>query len=196
MLFMVLLHDNTPRIKQITTTYSNNLYNSKPAVLGHCSCYHQRMNKVASFPGFSLEWGESLGTRPWIRSEKPFLAWDSSPHLPVTLSQPVWRSQDDQVTWAQHGHIQCTHNTHLLGELGHTPAIKFFWHSEIASEAIFGHKYHSFKSYLYTRFMSTWKQSHMLTTGLWPQLSTLFMWAQAQVCLGVATPLITATEVW
>ena len=29
-------------------------------------------------------------------------------------------------TWAQHGHIQCAHNTHLLGELRHTPAITIF----------------------------------------------------------------------
>ena len=45
-----------------------------------------------------------------------------------------WRSQDEQVTcMAQHGHTQCMRNMHLLGDLGHTPA----------SEAIFGHKYHS-----------------------------------------------------
>ena len=55
-----------------------------------------------------------------------------------------WRSQDWQVTWAQHGHIQCARNTHLLGELGDAPATNFFIHSEIASEAVFGHKYHSF----------------------------------------------------
>ena len=30
-----------------------------------------------------------------------------------------WRSQDKQVTWPQHGHIQCTYNTHLLEKLGH-----------------------------------------------------------------------------
>ena len=39
-------------------------------------------------------------------------------------------------------HIQCMHNTHLLGELGHTPAMKFY--TDITSEAVFGHKYHSF----------------------------------------------------
>ena len=42
------------------------------------------------------------------------------------------------------GHIQCACNTHPLGELGHAPAVKIFIHSEIASEAIFGHKHHSF----------------------------------------------------
>ena len=31
-----------------------------------------------------------------------------------------------QVTWPQHGHILCTHNTHLFGELGHAPAMKIF----------------------------------------------------------------------
>ena len=42
-----------------------------------------------------------------------------------------------KVTWAQHGHIPCAHNTHLFGELGHAPAMKIFEtvHSEIASEA-------------------------------------------------------------
>ena len=25
-----------------------------------------------------------------------------------------------------HGHIQCTRNTHLLGEVGHAPAMKIF----------------------------------------------------------------------
>jgi len=37
------------------------------------------------------------------------------------------------------GHIQCAHNTHLLGELGHAPAMKIIY-SEITSEFIFGHK--------------------------------------------------------
>ena len=37
-----------------------------------------------------------------------------------------WRSQDEQVMWAQHGHIQCVHNMHLLGKLGHAPAMKIF----------------------------------------------------------------------
>ena len=34
------------------------------------------------------------------------------------------RSQDEQVTWALHGHILCMCNMHLLGELGDTPAMK------------------------------------------------------------------------
>ena len=56
-----------------------------------------------------------------------------------------WCSQDEQVTWAQHGHTQRVHSTHLLGDLGHTPAMKIFQiiHSEIASEAVFSHKYNS-----------------------------------------------------
>ena len=39
-----------------------------------------------------------------------------------------WRSQDEQVTWAQHGHMytQCVRNTHLLWDLGHAPAMKLF----------------------------------------------------------------------
>ena len=38
-------------------------------------------------------------------------------------SSTQWCTQDEQVTWAQHGQIQCMHNTHLLGELGHAPAM-------------------------------------------------------------------------
>ena len=37
-------------------------------------------------------------------------------------SHPQWRSQDEQVMWAQHGHIQCVRKMHLLGKLGHAPA--------------------------------------------------------------------------
>ena len=43
---------------------------------------------------------------------------------------------------AQHGHTQYLRNTYLLGDLGHVPAMKKI-HSEITSEAIFSHKYHS-----------------------------------------------------
>ena len=39
--------------------------------------------------------------------------------------------------WAQHGHIQCVHNTHLLGKQRHASAMKIFLHSEIASKVIF-----------------------------------------------------------
>ena len=57
--------------------------------------------------------------------------------------------------WAQHGHTQCVRDPHLLGDLhvGHTPTMKIL-HSdhEIASVAVFGHKYHS--SNLYACFMS------------------------------------------
>ena len=40
------------------------------------------------------------------------------------LAQAQWHSQDEQVTWPQHGHIQCTRNMDLLGELGYTPTMK------------------------------------------------------------------------
>ena len=62
-------------------------------------------------------------------------------------AEEQWRSQDEQVTWAQHGYTQYVRNTHLLGDLGHAPAMKNFKiiHSEIASEAVFGHKYNSFR---------------------------------------------------
>ena len=63
---------------------------------------------------------------------------------------PQWCSQDENIMWAQHEHIQCMHNMHLLGVLGYATAMKIFEIilSEIVSEAIFGH-------YLYTCFTST-----------------------------------------
>ena len=49
------------------------------------------------------------------------------------MHEAQWRSQDVQVMWAQHGHTQCI-NTHLLRDLGNTPAMKTFIHFEIASK--------------------------------------------------------------
>ena len=85
-----------------------------------------------------------------------------------------WRSQDEQFTWAQHGHTQCVCNTHLLGDLGHAPAV-------IASEAVFGHKYNSFS--LTCTLVSC---PHEICDPA----PANFTWAQARVCPGVATPLI------
>ena len=31
-----------------------------------------------------------------------------------------------QVLWVEDEHIQCARNTHLLGELGHAPAMKLY----------------------------------------------------------------------
>ena len=41
-------------------------------------------------------------------------------------SQYQWCSKDDQVMWAQHGHIQCVCNTHLLRNWGTLPPWKCF----------------------------------------------------------------------
>ena len=57
------------------------------------------------------------------------------------------RSQDEQVTWVQHGHTQCGCNTHLLGDLGHMKNLKII-HSEITSEAICGRNT-TIQTYLY-----------------------------------------------
>ena len=43
-----------------------------------------------------------------------------------------WRSQNEQVTSAHHGHTQCVRNTHSLGDLGHAPGdfqflAQFIW---------------------------------------------------------------------
>ena len=63
------------------------------------------------------------------------------------VEEVQWHSQ---VTWAQHGHSMgtlsvCIANMHLLGDLGHAPAMKNFkpTHSEIAFKAVFSNKYHS-----------------------------------------------------
>ena len=61
---------------------------------------------------------------------------DNSSHSSTNTNTKQWRSQDEQVTLAQHGHIQCAHGMHLLGELGHAPAMEII-HSEITSEAVF-----------------------------------------------------------
>ena len=51
---------------------------------------------------------------------------------------PQWCSQDENIMWAQHEHIQCMHNMHLLGVLGYATAMKTFEIilSEIVTEAI------------------------------------------------------------
>ena len=47
-------------------------------------------------------------------------------NLRVVFEANQCHSQNEQVTWPQHGHIQCMRNTHLLVEPGHGPAIKIF----------------------------------------------------------------------
>ena len=44
----------------------------------------------------------------------------------ATTGHNQWRSQNEQVAWTQHGHTQCVHDMHLLGNLGHAPAMKMF----------------------------------------------------------------------
>ena len=79
-----------------------------------------------------------------------------------------WRSQDEQVTRIQHGHIHCMRNTHLLGELGHVPTRKFFlfffftlWD---CFWGCFWPRISFFQSYLYAHFTSTWKWLHTSLT--------------------------------
>ena len=66
-----------------------------------------------------------------VQNSTQAIATKPSSHAPDIGDHMQWCSQDEQVTcMAQHGHTHCMRNTHLLGDLGHTPAI-------------FGHKYHS-----------------------------------------------------
>ena len=93
-------------------------------------------------------------------------------------------------------HIQCTCNMHHLGELGHAPIVKIFEtiQSEIAFEAFFGHKYILPECSLHVHMKviahtNNWPLTlafHVIFT----QETMNFMWAQAQVCPGVATPLM------
>ena len=108
----------------------------RPGYEAKSACYYtkcqQNSNRRSEAVKVEISSAESsLVSRPCARSS-----------LAVRIAQQ-WRSQDEQVTWAQHGHTQCVRNMHLLGHLGHTPAMKII-HSEIASEAVFGHKYNSF----------------------------------------------------
>ena len=61
-------------------------------------------------------------------------AINGNKHIPRQVGKNQWCSQDEQITWAQHGDI----------ELRHAPTMKILLHSEVASEAAFAHKYHYF----------------------------------------------------
>ena len=71
-----------------------------------------------------------------------------------------------QAMWPQHGHILCTHNTHLFGDTGacsrHENFLKLYTLRSLLKP--FWPQIPIFQSYLYTCFMSTWKQLHMLRT--------------------------------
>ena len=104
-----------------------------------------------------------------------------------------------------HGHTQHVHNTHLLGdlELGHAPPWNFlnyriwdhFW-------CCFQPQIPFIQSYLCAHFTSTWNlrsHNHANTWSLTLAFYIIFTWApmnltwaQAQVCPGVATPLLVA----
>ena len=104
-----------------------------------------------------------------------------------------WHSQDEQVTWTQHGHIRCACNSHLLGKLGHTPAMKMFWN------------YTLLRWFLATNtiLLVLPACSHHVAIGhannnwslslafhiIFIRAPVNFTWAQARVCPGVATPL-------
>ena len=95
------------------------------------------------------------------------------------------------------GHTQCMHNMYLLGNLGHAPTMKIFTiiHSIIASEAVFSHGYHSFSltcmltSHLHETCDHTWSLHGLSFHNILPRAPANFTWAQARICLGVATPL-------
>ena len=83
-----------------------------------------------------------------------------------------WRSQDEHASnVAQHGHIQCVRNTQSASGPRVCSHHKKT-HLEIASEAIFGHKYYSFS--LTCMLASCPHQnlrSYMLITDYWPLIA-------------------------
>ena len=106
-----------------------------------------------------------------------------------TVSAPQWRSQDEQVTWAQHAHS----SVHLLGRAWSHHEIR---HSETASEAVFNHKYHfsvlsvcSLRMHMKIVIAHAKKWSLTLASTYFTRAPTNFTWAQAQVCPSMATPL-------
>ena len=107
-----------------------------------------------------------------------------------------WRSQDEQVTWAQHGHIQCARNMHLLGKLGHAPAMKIFitltslLRMFLATNTIVlvlpvCSLHVHMKEIAYANNLSLTLAFHIIFT----RAPVNFTPAQAWVCPGVATPL-------
>ena len=131
----------------------------------------------------------------WIFTLALFCAWGTV-HV-YTSGNRAWRLLDPDSSVARisklREYIQCTCNTHLLGELGHAPAMKLL-HYEIFFVRYFWPQIPFVHSYLYTSSMSTWNQSHMLITTLaFHIISTRapvnLTWAQARVCPGVAMAL-------
>ena len=99
--------------------------------------------------------------------------------------------------WAQHGHIQCMGNMHLLGELGHAPAINFFWNYTLW-DCLILRWFLATNTILSVLFVCS-LHIHMKVSAhannnnnIFTQGTSEFVWAQAQVAIrqGVATPLL------
>ena len=96
------------------------------------------------------------------------------------------------------GHIQCACNTHLLEELGHAPAVKIlytlrsllrpFLAINIILSVLPVYLLHvHIKVIAHANNWSLTLAFHIIF--IWASVN--FMWAQARVCPGVATPLFT-----
>ena len=99
-------------------------------------CYHFRIQITS---GDLAKFGEGVPKPPSSCMDSFFEVLQSLPPVRRITCMQQWHSQDEQVTWAHHGQIQCAQNMHQLGEPGHAPAMKIIC-SEIASKFIFGHK--------------------------------------------------------
>ena len=74
------------------------------------------------------------------------------------VEEVQWYSQNEQVTWAQHVHSMgtlsaCVANMHLLGDLGHAPAMNNL-HTLRSLLRLFSVTNTILQTYLYARFMS------------------------------------------
>ena len=68
-------------------------------------------------------------------------------------NESQWHSQDVQVPWAQHGHTQCVRNTHLVENLGHTPAVEIYKFYTL--KLLFAYKYYSFNLHVHMKLAIT-----------------------------------------
>ena len=148
-----------------------------------------------------LSW---YGAQRWRHKAKVSLCSGTVTLLAASYEGSMqWRSQDEQVTRAQHGHSRGTaclgtlsvcvtwHTYNAKGSEGLLPPRKKLG---IASEAVFGHKYHFFSlTCMLTscphKILIAHASNLFLTLAFHIFLPVNFMWAQARVCLDVATPL-------
>ena len=115
----------------------------------------------------------------------------------ITYSQ--WCSQDEQVTWVQHGHTQCMRNMHLQGNLGHAPASKNLTLRSLRRQFLATNTILSVLTVCLLHVhmkLAIADANNWLLTLAFTRAPVDFMWAQAWVCPGVASPTAYSTQKW